>query len=296
MSQRLPPASLVYKEQLNFLCYGDALWKPTPKPDYTRINIGDVGFIHRGEFHLLFSAGSPLGQRRLGVDVPITFEQLDIGTLVSSEPRPPGCLHSLTVRRIAGDLPDTEFTPLSSKYGIDFSFDLTGDHGAALVTRYPTYREDSPLNAAFETYTKHHYESWVAFARDKQYGDNIQPILVSGVDMTKDFAMVAYSNKDAPHVPRPAFTIPMFPSNSAPFQGRWRARYFPNINLGPRVEQPMHFLPDAGSTTDEFNQCVFVRHYTMRSRWWGLFPKVIRVGTGPHDLSPGDNRGDAHWN
>ncbi|KAF9644314.1 hypothetical protein BDM02DRAFT_991490 [Thelephora ganbajun] len=60
------------------------------------------------------------------------------------------------------------------------------------------------------------------------------------------------------------------------------------------MEQAMYFLPYAGGATDEFNQCVFVRYYTVRPGWWGLFPKVIRAGAGPHDLGPGDSRRGAH--
>ncbi|KAF9647851.1 hypothetical protein BDM02DRAFT_3116313 [Thelephora ganbajun] len=141
------------------------IWNPTtsrepaPTSDYTRIKIGDVGFIRRGQFYLIFSAGSPLGLRQLGVDVPITFEQLDVETRASGQPRPPGCLRTPTVRPIGADLSDTEFTPLSSEHGINFSFELTGDRGAALVTRHSAYRKDCLLEAAFETYTKRHYES-----------------------------------------------------------------------------------------------------------------------------------------
>ena len=47
-------------------------------------------------------------------------------------------------------------------------FELSGDHGTAPVTRYQTYRADSPLESAFKAYAKRHYESWVAFARNKQ--------------------------------------------------------------------------------------------------------------------------------
>ena len=73
--------------------------EPSPV-NYTRIAIGDVGFIRRGQFHLLFSAGSPLGERQLGVDVPETFEQLTVGTLVRDKPRPPGCLCTTSVREV----------------------------------------------------------------------------------------------------------------------------------------------------------------------------------------------------
>ena len=86
--------------------------EPTPTQNYTRINVGDVGFIHHGQFHLLFSAASPLEGRQLGDDVPSTFEELNIGTPVSGEPRRAGCLHTPTVRRVGTDLDSTEVTTL----------------------------------------------------------------------------------------------------------------------------------------------------------------------------------------
>src|ERR1700753_976599 len=75
------------------------------------------------------------------------------------------------------------------------SFELTGGHGAALVTKHSTYREDVQLAGAFEEYTREHYASWVTFARETGHGD-INPVLVTDVDGTKDFAMLCYSNDD----------------------------------------------------------------------------------------------------
>lgn len=72
--------------------------------DYERIKLEDVGFIRRGHFNLLFSAGCPLGERRLGIDVPLTFEELDVGVPVFCQHRPPGCLGTDTVREIETDL------------------------------------------------------------------------------------------------------------------------------------------------------------------------------------------------
>lgn len=48
--------------------------EPAPTRKYERINFGDVGFIRYGQFHLLFSVGRPLGDRRLGTDFPASFE------------------------------------------------------------------------------------------------------------------------------------------------------------------------------------------------------------------------------
>ena len=71
-----------------------------------------------------------------------------------------------------------------------------------MVTRYKTYREDTLKKSAFERYTKKHYDSWVTFARDKEYGDDVEPVLVSGFDTTKDFAMA----------------LPLSPTSLSPFR------------------------------------------------------------------------------
>ena len=47
--------------------------------------------------------------------------------------------------------------------------------------------------SAFERYTKKHYDSWVTLAH--RYCA-VEPVLVSGFDMTEDFAMTAYSGGD----------------------------------------------------------------------------------------------------
>jgi len=86
--------------------------EPAPIPGYARISIGDVGFLRRGKFHLLFSAGSPLGDRMLGDDVPATFKQLDVGTLIPDRYRPPGCLHTPTIREVGADLDATGCTTM----------------------------------------------------------------------------------------------------------------------------------------------------------------------------------------
>ena len=191
------------------------------------------------------------------------------------------------------DIPSRPLEP-----SVHFSFELTGTRGAALVTKYPTYREDSLLAAAFEEYTKRHYDSWVAFARHKKYGNDVQPVLVYGFDMTRDFAMVAYSDEGTSLKCDLTIPVPMIASASASLWGTWRTRCSPHTNYGPQQRSPLGRATDspsqptdASGAPNEFDQCVFIRYYTMRSRKW-MFPKVIRAGAGPHDLGSGDNRGD----
>ena len=288
--------------------------EPAPTSRYTRIRIGDVGFIRRGQFHLLFSAGSPLGERERGVDVPATFKPLDVGIPESIQPRPPGCLRTSNVREVEADggatvsavlyvqprvLPFATFKHIQSRPrepGASFSYELTENCGAALVTKYRTYRMDALIESAFERYTKRNYDSWVAFARDKDYGDDVQPVLVSGFDMTKDFAMVAYLDDFTIAVPSPASTY-------ASLWGTWRTTCSPHTNCGPHKRNPLLRKRAVGSPSPQsetdiipngFDQCVFIRYYTMRPRKrFELFPKVIRAGAGPHNLGSGENGGDA---
>lgn len=169
------------------------------------------------------------------------------------------------------------------------------------MTKYPTYREGTLLQSAFEKYTKRHYDSWVAFASHKQYGDDVRPVLVSGFDMTRDFAMAAYSNEDASLESDFTVYVPTLASASASVWGTWRARCSPHTNHGPQecspppreraTDLPSSQQANARSAPDGFNQCVFIRYYTIRRRKW-MFPKVIQAGAGPHNLGSGDNRGD----
>jgi len=101
----MPYGSTSFCQPLRMVSEDLELREPTPIPVGTNINIGDVGFTRRGQFQLLFSAGSPLGNRQLGEDVPIKFEPLNVGTPALRDPRPPGCLHTPTIRRV-GASPD----------------------------------------------------------------------------------------------------------------------------------------------------------------------------------------------
>lgn len=78
--------------------------EPTPIYSYERIRLGDVGYIREGRFHLLFSAGEPLGTRVHGSDVPRTFEPLDVGRIIHGGVRSAGYLRTTTVREIGADI------------------------------------------------------------------------------------------------------------------------------------------------------------------------------------------------
>ena len=165
------------------------------------------------------------------------------------------------------------------------------------MTRYQTYKQDALKRAAFERYTKKHYESWVAFSREKQYGDDVRPVLVSGVDTTKDFAMAAYSNEGTSLEADLSISVPMLATASASVWGTWRTRGLAHTNYGPQECVPPSIAQAVGSSSqpttpgaisDDYNQCVFVRYYTMRKRM-GFIPRVMRAAAGPDDLGSGQN-------
>ena len=258
-----------------------------------------------------------MGERERGVDVPATFQPLDIEIPEFTPPRQPGCLRTTTVQEVEADGGATvsatlyvrphalsftafkriRFRPLEP--GASFSYELTENHGAALVTKCETYRMDALVESEFRSYTKQNYESWVTFARDKRFGDDdVQPVLVSGFDMTRDFAMVAYSDDRSP--PRANFAnfVPTPASTSASLWGTWRTTCSPYTNCGPygrgrAVGFPSRQSVEARTIPDGFDQCVFIRYFTMRPKkhFWTI-PKVIRAGAGPHDLGSGENEGD----
>ena len=113
--------------------------------------------------------------------------------------------------------------------------------------------------------------------------------------------MVAYSNVSASLESDLTIGVPMAASTSAALWGTWRTRHSPHTNYGPQEsfppppEQTIDFsslqLAEMSRIPSGFNQCIFIRYYTMRVKLRPS-PKAIRAGAGPYDLSPGDDMDD----
>ena len=261
---------------------------------------------------MLFSAGHS-GERQLGADVPRTFKPLGVGPIDSSQ-RLPGHLSSSNIREIEARYPPSasnvpyvcsilSTSPIISDVcarmlepGSSISFQLAEDQGAVLITKYPTHREDVQLIGRFEKYTKDYYDSWVAFARQAGHGDDVKPILVTGVDMTRDFAMMTCPNDSEQRTFRFTTSAPGVDS----VWGTWHSKVPIYTNSGPHpsltpsatqtVDPPSSGIPHTDTVSNKYDQCVFIRYYTVRKRL-GI-PKVIEAAAGPHHLGPGGHDDD----
>ena len=183
--------------------------------------------------------------------------------------------------------------------GAGITFELTKDRGAVLITNHPTYREDIQRRLAFQNYTKKHYQSWVDFSREKDYGDDIRPILVTGVDLTREFAAAAYSdNKTSMSCTFSAAATGVV-SASASVWGSWHTERSVHTNCGPQFVHSIQgnrgssegFPLESEIPPDDYNRCVFIGYYTVRNIL-NVIPRVIKGGAGPHQLPVSDRRGD----
>jgi len=178
--------------------------------------------------------------------------------------------------------------------GARIAFELTSKQGATLITKYPTYREDIERDRRFVNYIKQHYESWVDFAREQDYPEDVRPILVTGVDLTREFATVAYSDNRTRMECEFSATLPAVASASASVWGSWHTRGLVYTNCGPDPTRRRHRLSESSAPEseipDEYTQCVFIRYYTIRKRLF--FPTVIKAGAGPHELPKGGSGDD----
>ena len=165
------------------------------------------------------------------------------------------------------------------------------------MTKYPTLREDIQPAGTPKKYIKKHYSSWVEFASANGHGDDINPVLVTGVDRTRDFAVMSYSNDEDEDLACKFF--PALGDTSASVWGTWNTTGFVHTNCGPKLyfsppsTRTVSSTPSGSDTTGlvsgDYNQCVFVRYYYMR-KWMGI--RAIRAAADPHDLGTVDRRSE----
>jgi len=174
------------------------------------------------------------------------------------------------------------------------AFELTRKKGAALITKRPTHREDIERERTFKTYVKQHYDSWVDFARELGHGDNIRPILVTGVDLTREFATVAYSDNQTRMECEFSAAVPGIASTSVSVSGSWHTQGLVHTNCGPHPTRRSRSSSESPALESEipdgYNQCVFLRYYKIRRRVF--IPTALKAGAGPHQLPEGNHEDD----
>lgn len=81
--------------------------QPAPLTTYNRINIGDVGYVRSGRFHLLFSGrkGSCDRIRGHAQEVPANYEPIIVEDWQISEdqPRKPGSIKTALIKTTGGE-------------------------------------------------------------------------------------------------------------------------------------------------------------------------------------------------
>jgi hypothetical protein len=185
--------------------------------------------------------------------------------------------------------------------GAGITFEFTQNRGALLITKQLTYREDVQRELTFKNYTKKHYQSWVDFSQDQGHGDNIRPFLVTGVDLTREFATAAYSDNLTRMECEFSATVPAVSSAAVSAWGSWRVETSVHTNCGPHFSHAIQGDRPPGSSEsfplesaippDDHNQCVFIRYFTIR-KLFNMIPTVIKAGAGPHQFPVSDPRGD----
>jgi len=164
------------------------------------------------------------------------------------------------------------------------------------MTKYPTYIADTESLGTFDEYTTKHQDSWVRFARIKGHKKGVQPILVSGFDVTRDFAMLAYSSEDVSFKADLVIDFPITSIASIRVSGTSTCsphrKCWPQPWSKPAIDIPSSQSMDLGPPPDGFKCCVFVRYFTSRPQGWKewLFGNKPKVRARPRNPGPGNNR------
>jgi hypothetical protein len=188
--------------------------------------------------------------------------------------------------------------------GAEFSFNASRNAGACLITRFKTISKDAEFHGHLRRSLQRNYKSWLAFAQERDPDVQLSDLrLVTGVDLTKDWAMLAYSENSSDFTASFQVSDPA-QSSSAGLSawGSWNVSTSVHDNWGPQEVDGRSDgrRPEAADTQDGgsqsaagYTQCVFYRSYRMRMRGLGkLWPDVMKAAAGPEDLGSGDRSAD----
>ncbi|KAH9967206.1 hypothetical protein BC827DRAFT_574250 [Russula dissimulans] len=178
-------------------CIGHALWEPNPGEPYSRVEVGDVGFVREGSFHRLFNALLSADDPSQKFGVPECYEpifqvlnpsdHINIGTLKPNHYYSYGISVVDTgsdVRASPKDFPHVSYLCRRRQCG------------AALFLPVPAQRQDAIARGAFGRWMIKHIEHCLAFTRRPGRELGIERmediILVTGCHRTRSWANAVF--------------------------------------------------------------------------------------------------------
>lgn len=158
------------------------------------------------------------------------------------------------------------------------------------------FRKDVLSTELFEDFFLDNYESWAAFASRLKRGVSLSDIiLVTGRDVTTRWAMVAFTRSEGNASVGVGAGIPGVTATFGMSYG-WRTQGIVHSHHGPQPVDPPS--PGRGKvvlhdpqTNVTYDQCVFVRGYSMRAAV--PRPFKLKAAAGPDDLGSGDRSPDS---
>lgn len=189
-------------------------------------------------------------------------------------------------------------------------YNSASSRGAILITQDWVRAEDSVRERVYERYIKKHYRSWLRFADSQGFSVGLKDlVLVTGHDMTQEFAMAAFADNDTTLQISFRAGLPYAAAASISAWGAWETSPAVHRNCGPPGSfrrRPVTPEPaaedatesetdstDADAHEDSFAHCIFLRGYRMRARTRLFPPGSIKAAAGPAPLPRGDGSTDS---
>ncbi|KIP05410.1 hypothetical protein PHLGIDRAFT_152213 [Phlebiopsis gigantea 11061_1 CR5-6] len=235
----------IFAEQLVSRGHGLPLWCPEPSP-LGEVNVGDVGFIHRGSFFRLFNAicspTDPSNHQGLPEDfIPLVLPK-DEGIRYSDLPVGPICSLSTTWRESTSK---DSVTPA-------YSFSCHCGRGAVVFLQEGARQEYAPSSQTIKTYVQKHHSSWHALAYKLGYSLHPEEIIfVSGCLKASRWAAAAYTQSTPPENTPQHFDY--FP------QTGFAVSHGSNSRLWMEQRSHTSLSPPSGVV----GSCLFVKYYRL---------------------------------
>lgn len=179
--------------------------------------------------------------------------------------------------------------------GASVNLSCSNQRGAALLIKYRAEREDSNRPLALADCMLKNYKNWLAFARGRLFQDiELRDlVLVTGCDITRDWATATFTERSVDGSISFQAGAPSTGNAEVSFWGSWRTSTSIPHRCGPQsINNSFQNSGDSliptddtsqRQTTPKSDQCIFIRAYRVHERPMFL-PNVIRAAAGPSDL------------